>query len=38
MEHTLRATADAVVERTFGCEGDVVPQRAVLVSFEAASS
>lgn len=38
MEHTLRATADAVVERTFGREGDVVPQRAVLVSFEAASS
>jgi 3-methylcrotonyl-CoA carboxylase alpha subunit len=38
MEHTLRATADAVVERTFGREGDVVPQRAVLVSFEVASS
>ena len=38
MEHTLRATADAVVDRTFGREGDVVPQRAVLVSFEIASS
>ena len=38
MEHTLRATADAVVERTFGREGEVVPQRAMLVSFEAASS
>jgi len=33
MEHTLRASADAVVERTFGREGDVVAQRAVLVSF-----
>ena len=33
MEHTLRATADAVVDKTFGREGDVVEQRKVLVSF-----
>ena len=33
MEHTLRAPADAVVEKTFGREGEVVAQRAVLVSF-----
>ena len=33
MEHTLRASADAVVEKTFGREGEVVAQRAVLVSF-----
>ena len=34
MEHTLHAAADAVVAAVHGQPGDVVPQKALLVSFE----
>ena len=34
MEHTMRATADAVVGSIHAAEGDVVSQRALLLSFE----
>ena len=33
MEHTLRADADATVDKTFGREGEVVGGKAVLVTF-----
>ena len=34
MEHTLRADADATVDKTFGREGEVVAGKAILVTFE----
>ena len=38
MEHTLRADADATVDKTFGREGEVVGSKAVLVTFADTSS
>jgi len=34
MEHTMKAPADGVVEAVHGKEGDVIGQRALLISFE----
>jgi len=38
MEHTMKAPADAVVDAVHGVEGDVVGQRALLVSFKEESA
>ena len=34
MEHTMKAPTDAIVDKVHGTEGDVVGQRALLVSFK----
>ena len=37
MEHTMKAPADGIVEEVHGKEGEVVGQRALLISFEGES-
>ena len=38
MEHTMKAPADVTIDGVHAAEGDVVAQRALLLSFKAAAA